>query len=117
MMEFNMPESPKTIYHSQLQLVDSVEALENGQIASKCALHGVIYIWNLEQTMKECKAGNNVYNIIPSHVLKWSDTDNYFMNLGFSKGKYEQFKQNNRTIIKLKLHLKICSTLYYYCKF
>lgn len=63
-------------------LVDSVEAIADGIIATKCALHGAIYLWNLSQTLS---SGSNA--IKPTHVLRWSETDNYFMSIGVQPGK------------------------------
>lgn len=68
-------------------LVDTVEVLENGLIASKCALRGAIYIWNLEKVLKERKDEDVTLRITPLYQLEWSDTDNYFMYLGYDKGK------------------------------
>lgn len=62
-------------------LVDSVESLSNGIVATKCALHSAIYLWNLEETLLE-----NSYVVKPTHLLRWSKTDNYFMFMGADKG-------------------------------
>ncbi|GLH03903.1 Uncharacterized protein GBIM_09722 [Gryllus bimaculatus] len=66
------------------QLVDSVEVLSNGFVATKCALHGNIYVWNIRDTLKDIK-NQHTLKIAPSYVLKWKDTDNYFMYMGFNK--------------------------------
>uniref|UniRef100_A0A1B6DMD0 Leucine-rich repeat and WD repeat-containing protein 1 WD domain-containing protein n=1 Tax=Clastoptera arizonana TaxID=38151 RepID=A0A1B6DMD0_9HEMI len=58
-------------------LVDSVEVLGDGTVATKCALHGAIYLWSLSDTLE-----NNSLVVKPTHVLRWSNTDNYFMVLG-----------------------------------
>jgi len=66
--------------------VDSIEAIGNGKtIASKCVLHGCIYIWNLEDALK-----NQPRVIKPLHILKWSSTDNFYMNIGINASKYSQ---------------------------
>jgi len=62
-------------------------------VASKCALHGAIYIWNLEEVLGEDKITNGEKNIriTPLYQLQWSDTDNYFMYLGYDIGKCNFF--------------------------
>lgn len=62
-------------------LVDCVEAMGDGLIATKCALHGAIYLWSLPDTLK-----SNTLIVKPLHVLRWSNTDNYFMFIGAHKG-------------------------------
>ena len=64
-------------------LVDSVESLRDGIVATKCALHGAIYLWNLKETLLE-----DSYIVKPTHVLRWSNTDNYFMFMGADKGRF-----------------------------
>lgn len=68
-------------------LVDTVEVLENGLIASKCALRGAIYIWNIEKVLKDDREEDITLRITPLYQLEWSDTDNYFMYLGYDKGE------------------------------
>uniref|UniRef100_A0A1B6HZ20 Leucine-rich repeat and WD repeat-containing protein 1 WD domain-containing protein n=1 Tax=Homalodisca liturata TaxID=320908 RepID=A0A1B6HZ20_9HEMI len=58
-------------------LVDSVEVVGDGVVATKCALHGAIYLWNLTATL-----ASDSTDVKPTHVLRWSDTDNYFMFIG-----------------------------------
>uniref|UniRef100_A0A1B6KS80 Leucine-rich repeat and WD repeat-containing protein 1 WD domain-containing protein n=1 Tax=Graphocephala atropunctata TaxID=36148 RepID=A0A1B6KS80_9HEMI len=60
-------------------LVDSVEVVGDGVVATKCALHGAIYLWNLTDTLARQSDSPAVK---PTHVLRWSDTDNYFMFIG-----------------------------------
>ncbi|KAK6639215.1 hypothetical protein RUM43_007485 [Polyplax serrata] len=67
-------------------LVDTVEVLENGFIASKCALRGAIYIWNIEKVIKDSIKEDLTIRITPLYQLEWSNTDNYFMYLGYDKG-------------------------------
>lgn len=69
-------------------LVDTAEVLENGLVASKCALHGSIYIWNLETVLgaERVPPENRNIRITPLYQLAWSNTDNYFMYLGYDQG-------------------------------
>lgn len=83
LIKFKHPESPNVKYGGG-QLVDSVAVLGKGVVASKCALHGNIYVWNLKETLQE-NADKSSCIIAPSHVLKWKDTDNYFMNIGYNE--------------------------------
>ncbi|XP_049785825.1 leucine-rich repeat and WD repeat-containing protein 1-like [Schistocerca cancellata] len=83
--ELKMPPMPGSINANSPQLVDSIEVLGCGRIAAKCALHGAIYIWSLAEALKSCKS-RRIVKILPAYTLKWSNTDNYFMNMGFSKG-------------------------------
>lgn len=69
------------------QLVDTVEPIQNGKIvASKCALYCSIYLWNLEELVKNHSKGGNVI-VEPNHILNYSNTDNYFMSMGSSLSK------------------------------
>lgn len=68
-------------------LVDSVEAIADGVIATKCALHGAIYLWNLTETL-----ASQTGAVKPTHVLRWSETDNYFMFMGVQAGMYKHNK-------------------------
>lgn len=63
-------------------LVDSVEAMADGLIATKCALHGAIYLWNLTETL-----ASKTDAVKPTHVLRWSETDNYYMFIGVQTGE------------------------------
>ncbi|XP_039296049.1 leucine-rich repeat and WD repeat-containing protein 1 [Nilaparvata lugens] len=72
LLKFSMPILPDV----ESALVDSVEIIGNGLVASKCALHPAIYIWHLPTALK-CNC-----TVAPTHLLHWSDTDNYFMYIG-----------------------------------
>ncbi|XP_067012894.1 leucine-rich repeat and WD repeat-containing protein 1 [Anabrus simplex] len=81
LVEFTMPNTKsKAMGEQTTKLVDSVEVLEEGLVATKCALSGNIYIWNIKESLSK---GN--YNVEPTHVLRWSDTDNYFMYMGYHR--------------------------------
>ncbi|PSN47611.1 Leucine-rich repeat and WD repeat-containing protein 1 [Blattella germanica] len=49
------------------QLVDSVEVLSDGLIATKCALHGAIYLWDLGATLTTGKE-----TAVITHELRWT---------------------------------------------
>ncbi|KAJ9589710.1 hypothetical protein L9F63_017082 [Diploptera punctata] len=74
-------------YHHQLfqkdeemELVDSVEVVTDTIVATKCALHGFIYLWDLKATLASASK-----TVVLTHKLKWSDTDNYFMGIGLHR--------------------------------
>jgi len=77
---FKFPSDSENLAPDDQNFVDSIEAIGNGQlIATKCANHGNIYIWNLENTLK-----SKAKVVQPVHILKWSSTDNYYMNIGIN---------------------------------
>ena len=88
-----MPESPRD--KGENPIVDSLAVASDWTVVSKCALHGLIYIWDLKATLKKVYENERPDNekIIEHDVemkafLRWSDTDNFYMNLGCHKGKY-----------------------------
>ncbi|XP_023709510.1 leucine-rich repeat and WD repeat-containing protein 1 isoform X2 [Cryptotermes secundus] len=66
---------------SEPQLVDSLVLLGDGMVGTKCALHGVIYVWDLMATLA-ANGEEQQLTVTPIRVLTWSNTDNYFMNMG-----------------------------------
>lgn len=75
-------------------VIDSIEIVKDSWIATKVALHGVIYIFNLDTTLSKMK--NNKCIVKPAYILKWSDTDNYFMSCSVGLGE---------SLVLLKYHL------------
>ncbi|XP_071448439.1 leucine-rich repeat and WD repeat-containing protein 1-like [Hetaerina americana] len=73
-------------------LVDSVVCIpESTLVATKCALRGVIYIWDVKATLensaisyKKSDFKGARLKISPVKYLRWSDTDDYFMAMGCS---------------------------------
>ena len=69
-------------------------------VVSKCALHGLIYVCDLKATIKNTNFKDAKENqVIEKDVtllanLKWSDTDNFYMNLGCHKGIPHSTKPN-----------------------
>lgn len=94
MIDFIMPESNRD--NGENPIVDSLAVASQWTIVSKCALHGLIYVWDLKATLAEIERqtredGDSENKIIEQDVvmlanLKWSDTDNFYMNLGCHKG-------------------------------
>jgi hypothetical protein len=72
---------------SEPQLVDSLQVVQDGVIATKCALHGVIYLWDLMATLSARGDDQGAIAVTPIRVLNWSNTDNYFMNIGCHPGE------------------------------
>ena len=90
MWDFIMPENKRD--DGENPIVDSLAVASKWTIVSKCALHGLIYIWDLKQTIKEKpskeSSGSGIIEreVIMLAKLRWSDTDNFYMNLGCHKG-------------------------------
>lgn len=84
---FELPNNPNDLYKDQNEkVIDSVEIVKDNWITTKVALHGVIYIFNLDSTLSKMK--NNKCVVKPNFTLKWSNTDNYFMSCGVGLGVY-----------------------------
>lgn len=71
---------------SETLLVDSLEVVGESVIATKCALHGVIYLWDLMAALGTSGKKHTNITVTPICVLSWSNTDNYFMNMGCHQG-------------------------------
>jgi len=89
MVDFLLPESDKD--NGENPIVDSLSVVGEWSIVAKCALHGLIYLWDLKSTTKSLTEDTKKDKIIEKEVtmlsnLKWSDTDNFYMNLGCHKG-------------------------------
>jgi hypothetical protein len=88
MVDFLLPESDKD--NGENPIVDSLAVVGEWSIVAKCALHGLIYLWDLKSTTKSLTEDTKKDKIIEKEVtmlsnLKWSDTDNFYMNLGCHK--------------------------------
>ena len=93
MVDFLMPESDRD--KGENPIVDSLAIASDWTVVSKCALHGLIYVWDLKSTIKninfqDVKEENKVVekDVTLLANLKWSDTDNFYMNLGCHKGAH-----------------------------
>jgi len=87
LLNFELPKNPNELYRDQNEnVIDSIEIVKDSWIAVKVALHGVIYIFNLNAILS--KKNDNTCFIIPPYILKWSDTDNYFMSCSAGLGMY-----------------------------
>ena len=91
MVDFLMPESERD--KGENPIVDSLAMASDWTVVSKCALHGLIYVWDLKSTIKSInfKGAKEENKVVEKDVtllanLKWSDTDNFYMNLGCHKG-------------------------------
>jgi len=95
MVDFLLPESDRD--QGENPIVDSLAVVSETTIVAKCALHGLIYMWDLKATTedlkkKEFEKEDSHNKITEKEVtmlahLRWSDTDNFYMNLGCHKGK------------------------------
>ena len=94
LVDFLQPESEKD--KGENPLVDSLTMVSDWTVASKCALHGLIYVWDLKATVKNLNFENATEGeenkVVEQDVsmlgtLKFAETDNYYMNLGSYKGK------------------------------
>lgn len=84
---FELPNNPNDLYKEQNEkVIDSIEIIKESWVATKVALHGVIYIFNLDSVLSEMI--NYKCVVKPTYVLMWSDTDNYFMSCGVGLGMY-----------------------------
>jgi len=87
LIDFELPKNPNEMYKDQNEnVIDSIEIVKDSWIATKVALHGVIYIFNLNSTLPKTK--NNKCVVKPNYILQWSDTDNYFMSCSVGLGMY-----------------------------
>jgi hypothetical protein len=65
-------------------------------IAVKCALHGKIYIFNMNSITSGLRnvlaaSDNSPLKLKPALTLNWSQTDNYFMSISYNPRKYCSF--------------------------
>ncbi|XP_076068008.1 leucine-rich repeat and WD repeat-containing protein 1-like isoform X2 [Oratosquilla oratoria] len=81
-MQFQLPKAsqPTTV-------VDSIILVRDDILAVKCPLHGLIYVFRISDALKHEEAqGPCMSSINPPDELvvrlRWSDTDNYYMNMG-----------------------------------
>jgi len=89
MVDFLLPESDRD--QGENPIVDSLAVVAEHTVVAKCALHGLIYMWDLKSTTKKIDLDERKDKIIEKDVtmvanLRWSDTDNFYMNLGCHKG-------------------------------
>ncbi len=106
MIDFIMPENKRD--EGENPIVDSLAVASKWTVVSKCALHGLIYVWDLRATLKETdkqrkeqekkkeEEEDDDNKVIEQDVvllanLRWSDTDNFYMNLGCHKGEHLSF--------------------------
>ncbi len=92
MVVFSMPESERDVGSDPF--VDAVSLSEKGTVASKCFLHGLIYVWDLEASIKakerdaETETGDAWVDVKVTAKLRWSDTEEVYMNIGCHKGDF-----------------------------
>jgi len=89
MVDFLLPENPRD--KGENPIVDSLSIVSEWSVVAKCANHGLIYLWDLKKSTKDL-ATDDAKKVIEKEVfmlanMKWSDTDNFYMNLGCHKGK------------------------------
>ena len=89
LVDFILPKNKKDVGCNPM--VDSLAVVGEETVATKCALHGLIYIWDLKTSTESLNEETKTDKIIEKEVkvlstLQWLDTDNYFMNIGCFKG-------------------------------
>lgn len=89
LVDFLLPASERD--KDENPIVDSLAIVSEYTVVAKCANHGLIYLWDLRATTKDLSAKDAVIamdkEVSMLANLKWSDTDNFYMNLGCHKGK------------------------------
>lgn len=91
MVDFLLPENERD--KGENPIVDSIAIAGEHNVVAKCANHGLIYMFDLKKTVKDLSMEEGKKDrVIEQDVfllanLKWSDTDNFYMNLGCHKGK------------------------------
>jgi len=111
MVDFLLPESERD--NGENPIVDSLAVVSETTIVAKCALHGLIYVWDLKATVKDLPKNQTKMEDLSKKLktqakmedlsktqansiekdatmlatLRWSDTDNFYMNLSCHKGK------------------------------
>lgn len=85
MIEFCLPKNPNNP-ESKNNIVDSIEVMKNGFIASKCVLHGVIYIWHIRNVEISNNSKLITVNVIPNYILNWCLTENYYLEINTNYG-------------------------------
>ncbi|XP_050692825.1 leucine-rich repeat and WD repeat-containing protein 1-like isoform X1 [Eriocheir sinensis] len=82
-LEFVLPE-----VDGNGSVLDSISMLRDDLLAAKCALHGQIYVFSVSKALSVAKL-NKSRSQLQAEVktemmvrLRWSDTDNYYMNMG-----------------------------------
>lgn len=71
-------------------LVDTVISLgDSSLVATKRALEGHILVWDLAAALVQHKnKKQKTITVVEGRFLKWSDSDNYYMGLGWDNSKY-----------------------------
>ncbi len=72
-------------------VVDGLAASCKHEIVTKCAFRGVIYIWDLPNTVNKLDGEINEVEVEMLARLPWSRTKSVYMNLGCHKGKSGAF--------------------------
>ena len=88
MVDFILPVSDKD--QGENPVVDSVAVVTEWSVVTKCAAHGLLNLWDLKTTTATINPEVKRGTVIEKEVtllskLKWSETDNFFMNIGCHK--------------------------------
>lgn len=62
-------------------IVDGLTVVSEDILATKCAGSGVIFIWKTEETLSKCKKGVKKVTASVLCELKWSNTEQYYINI------------------------------------
>jgi len=89
-VDFDLPKSRRD--KAKKPNVDGLVVVSETTIAAKCALHGFIYVWDLKATTKNLQKMKGTLKKVTEKAvtklatLRWSNTDDLYMNLGCHKG-------------------------------
>ena len=89
-VDFQMPKHEKDVSGIR-SIVDSLDAINDFTIVSKCVMHGFLYVVDLAKTIQELEGFDRSIatrtekeaKIIVK--LEWSQTENFYMNIGCNR--------------------------------
>ena len=89
-VDFQMPQHEKDVSGIR-SIVDSLDAINDFTIVSKCVMHGFLYVVDLAKTIQELEGYDRSIatrtekeaKIIAK--LEWSQTENFYMNMGCNR--------------------------------
>ena len=89
-VDFQMPKHEKDVSGIR-SIVDSLDAINDFTIVSKCVMHGFLYVVDLAKTIQELEGfDRNIATRTEKEAkiiakLEWSKTENFYMNMGCNR--------------------------------